>query len=60
MTSLSLLTLEVYYRYLALYQPSDSDPVADPKPADERTPAERTASRPGPTPAALKAVPSDT
>src|SRR5205823_4228143 len=26
-TSLSILTLEVYYRYLPLYKPSDSDPV---------------------------------
>jgi hypothetical protein len=27
-TSLSLLTPEVYYRYLSVYQHSDSDPVA--------------------------------
>ncbi|MCA1686495.1 MAG: hypothetical protein LC745_11085 [Planctomycetia bacterium] len=27
LTSLSTLTLEVYYRYLPLYQPSDRDPV---------------------------------
>ena len=27
LTSLSLLTLEVYYRYLPLYRPSDNDPA---------------------------------
>jgi hypothetical protein len=26
LTSLSILTLEVYYRYLPLYQPTDTDP----------------------------------
>ena len=44
-TSLALLTLEVYYSYPLFYQPNDSDPVADPKPADERT-----VSRPIPAP----------
>jgi len=40
-TSLSLLTLEVYYRYLPLYQPSDTDtpePGAKPEPEPEKTP----------------------
>ena len=59
-TSLSLLTREFYHRSLSLYQPCDSDPLADPKPADERTPAERTASRLGRIPAALVAVPANT
>jgi hypothetical protein len=27
LTSLSVLTLEVYYRYLPLYKPSDTDPL---------------------------------
>jgi hypothetical protein len=43
LTALSLLTLEVYYRYLPLYQPSDTDPLrgkddaaaAEPKKLDE-------------------------
>lgn len=53
LTSLSLLTLEVYYRYLPLYQPSDSDP-SHPE-GDDGAPAERKViARPGP--AALKAI----
>jgi len=41
LTSLSLLTLEVYYRYLPLYRPSDED--ADPKAANAGEPAEAPA-----------------
>jgi hypothetical protein len=37
LTALSILTLEVYYRYLPLYQPSDSDPL---KGKEEGEPAE--------------------
>ena len=37
LTALSLLTLEVYYRYLPLYQPSDTDPLRG---KDEGAPAE--------------------
>jgi hypothetical protein len=37
LTSLSLLTLEVYYRYLPLYQPSDTDPLRG---KDDGAPAE--------------------
>jgi hypothetical protein len=48
LTSLSLLTLEVYYRYLPLYRPADTDPSpmeAVPAAADER----KAAARPDPT-----------
>jgi hypothetical protein len=36
LTSLSILTLEVYYRYLPLYQPSDSDALKLDDPADSK------------------------
>jgi hypothetical protein len=38
LTSLSVLTLEVYYRYLPLYQPSDNDraKLADEKADDKK------------------------
>jgi hypothetical protein len=42
LTALSMLTLEVYYRYLPLYQPSDTDPLRGKEegaPADPRKPA---------------------
>jgi hypothetical protein len=43
LTSLSLLTLEVYYRWLPLYQPSDADALRgkdEGAPADRKLPAE--------------------
>jgi hypothetical protein len=54
LTSLSLLTLEVYYRYLPLYQPSDADaphpdspPAADGKREKPGVNADRLEPRPG-------------
>jgi hypothetical protein len=45
-TSLSLLTLEVYYRYLPLYQPSDADaPHPDSPPADGKIEKEKAAAQ---------------
>src|SRR6185437_14345168 len=47
LTSLSLLTLEVYYRYLPLYQPSDTDlPHPDSPPADAKKAAGSDAGAP--------------
>jgi len=53
LTAMSLLTLEVYYRYLPLYRPSDADSV----PGDVDSPAEprKPIVKPN-TPAALKDV----
>jgi hypothetical protein len=54
LTALSLLTLEVYYRYLPLYQPSDSDPLRG---KDDGAPAEpRQAANP-PQAGVLRSVP---
>lgn len=58
LTALSLLTLEVYYRYLPLYQPSDTDPLRgkdDGAPAAEPQP--RTPDDP-PRPGVLRAIPT--
>ena len=45
LTSLSLLTLEVYYRYLPLYRPADTDP--SPPEAVPAADDERKAAKPG-------------
>jgi hypothetical protein len=55
LTALSLLTLEVYYRYLPLYQPSDTDPLRG---KDDGAPAEpRQAANP-PKARTLRSLPA--
>jgi len=43
-TSLSILTLEVYYRYLPLYRTADEEGMEDPPPpqGDEAKPAKKS------------------
>lgn len=52
-TALSLLTLEVYYRWLPLYRPTDAAP-ADPKDVKAAQDRQRAQAEPGPRPAAKK------
>ncbi len=55
-TALSLLTLEVYYRYLPLYQPNDSDQDKLESPPREDSPASEPTASPE-SPAAPLALP---